>query len=126
MSGEALKADDLVDDVDRDMIARGDRIGAVLARAFLAHYDEAAARIIAVEAERDAALENAHFATECFKEANARIAVLEAALRPFSEAEENLEDDHADGSPIWETPAAMGIDAKHLRAARAALTPEPS
>lgn len=39
------------------------------------------------------------------------------ALRPFAEAVESLDDDHADGSPIWESPAAMGIDAGHLRTA---------
>lgn len=40
----------LVDDVDRDMIARGDRIGAALARSLLVHYDEAADRIAVLEA----------------------------------------------------------------------------
>ncbi|MBO0141465.1 hypothetical protein JZX87_09850 [Agrobacterium sp. Ap1] len=52
---------------------------------------------------------------------DAEIAALKAALEPFADAAENLDDDHKDSSPIWEAPAAMSIDAKHLRAARAAL-----
>lgn len=51
---------------------------------------------------------------------------LREALEPFAEAAGALADDHRDGSPIWETAAAMGIDAVHLRAARAALSQEPS
>lgn len=61
---------------------------------------EATAKLEAAEAERDA---------------------LRKALEPFAEAAEDLEDDHRDNSPIWEAPAAMGIDARHLRAARKAL-----
>lgn len=57
--------------------------------------------------------------------AEAHVAKLSEALKPFAEAAENLDDNHADGSPIWETSAAMGIDARHLRAARAALTRSP-
>jgi len=56
-----------------------------------------AAALEAAEAERDA---------------------LRMALAPFAEAAENLDEDHRDNSPIWETPAAMGIDAIHLRHAR--------
>lgn len=62
---------------------------------------EATARAEAAETERDA---------------------LRKALEPFAEAAENLDDNHRDNSPIWETPAAMGIDARHLRAARQALS----
>lgn len=42
-------------------------------------------------------------------------------LRPFGEAAENLYDDHADNSAIWESGAAMGIDAGDLRRAQAFL-----
>ncbi|KFL27630.1 hypothetical protein JP75_25215 [Devosia riboflavina] len=42
-------------------------------------------------------------------------------LKPFAEASANLDDSHPNGSPIWESPAAMGIDAKHLRAAQSFL-----
>jgi len=48
----------------------------------------------------------------------ARIAELEAALKPFSEAADDLDEHHKDGSPIWETSSAMGIDARHLRKAK--------
>jgi len=65
---------------------------------------------------------------DLFREADAALAAkdtelskLREALTPFADAAENLEDDHKDSSPIWEAPAAMSIDAKHLRAARAAL-----
>jgi hypothetical protein len=57
----------------------------------------AAVALEAAEAERDA---------------------LRKALQPFAAAAENLDEDHRDNSPIWETPAAMGIDAVHLRRAR--------
>ena len=53
----------------------------------------------------------------------ARIAELEAALRPFAEAADDL-DEHADDKHhIWEAPAAMGITAGHLRAAKKVLPP---
>lgn len=45
-----------------------------------------------------------------------------SALEPFAEAAECLDDDHSDGSPIWEASAAMAIDAGNLRRARTALT----
>ncbi|GJE37812.1 hypothetical protein [Methylobacterium persicinum] len=48
-----------------------------------------------------------------------RVAVLEAILKPFSEAAENLDDD--EHGHLWESPAAMALDAEHLRAARTAL-----
>lgn len=41
-------------------------------------------------------------------------------LKPFAEACENLDESHRDGSPIWETSAAMSINAGDLR--RAAST----
>lgn len=41
------------------------------------------------------------------------------ALRPFAEAAVNLDEDHRDHIDIWDAPAAMSIDAGHLRAARA-------
>ncbi len=40
------------------------------------------------------------------------------ALEPFADAADDLEDDHKDTSSIWECPAAVNIDAGHLRAAR--------
>lgn len=46
---------------------------------------------------------------------------LRAALRPFAESLESTDGDERDGSPIWETPCAMAIDFKHLRAAAAAI-----
>lgn len=54
--------------------------------------------------------------------AEAQLKAAREALEPFAEAAENLDDNHADGSPIWETPAAMGIDARHLRRARTAFS----
>lgn len=57
--------------------------------------EERAARL-AAERERDAAV---------------------ALLKPFAEAADDLDDKHGDGSPIWEAPAAMSIDAGHLREA---------
>jgi len=53
--------------------------------------------------------------------AEAALVKARTALEPFAEAADNLDDNHADGSPIWESPAAMGIDARDLRAAREAL-----
>lgn len=47
----------------------------------------------------------------------AEIARLNLALHPFAEAAESLDDDHPDCSPIWESSAAMCIDARHLRTA---------
>lgn len=44
---------------------------------------------------------------------------LRAALLPFAEAADDLNDHHPDNIPIWESAAAMGIDAKHLRKAKA-------
>jgi len=43
---------------------------------------------------------------------------LAEALKPFSEAADDLDDDHRHGSDIWEAPAAMAITAGHLRRAR--------
>lgn len=55
--------------------------------------------------------------SETLEDENAR---LRAALKPFMEAASDLAEDHRDGSPIWESPAAMSIDAADLRqAARA-------
>ena len=51
-----------------------------------------------------------------------RIAALEAALRPFSIAADDLDERHGDHADIWEAPAAMNITAGHLRQA-AALSP---
>jgi hypothetical protein len=50
----------------------------------------------------------------------ARIAELKAALKPFADAADDLEDEHIGGN-IWESPAAMDITAGDLRAARAAM-----
>ncbi|WP_156359912.1 hypothetical protein [Sphingomonas sp. Leaf10] len=58
-------------------------------------------------------------------EAAARIEALEAALRPFAEAADDLDDKHRDSSPIWEAPAALGIDAGHLRDAQKLLAKGP-
>ena len=69
--------------------------------------------------------------TRVIEDLRARLASLEEekvkdgeALKPFAEAADDLDDDHADGSNIWEAPAAMNIDARHLRAARARLSHE--
>ncbi len=40
---------------------------------------------------------------------------------PFVEAADSLDDSHHDVSAIWESPAAMCIDAGHLRALKEAL-----
>lgn len=47
----AVDGGDVVDAVDREMIASGDRIGAKLARDLLAHYDEAEALILSQKGE---------------------------------------------------------------------------
>lgn len=60
-----------------------------------------------LEAERDAAL--------------ARAERLEAALRPFAEAADNLEGDEHDSRHLWESPEAMMLTAGDLRAARAVI-----
>lgn len=39
-------------------------------------------------------------------------------IRPFAEAADDLDDHHPDSSPIWESSAAMSINARDLRAAR--------
>jgi len=46
---------------------------------------------------------------------------VEAVLQPFADAADDLADDHADHSHIWESPAAMGVRAYDLREAKAAL-----
>ncbi|QTC88060.1 hypothetical protein [Brevundimonas pondensis] len=46
---------------------------------------------------------------------------LRKALEPFAEAAESLDDETGDHDHIWELPAAMSIDAGHLRTARALL-----
>lgn len=67
---------------------------------------EAADRLSALKAERD------------------RMA---AALRPFADAaRETVSEYEADGEDIWEHGAAQLITMKHLRAARAALSQEPT
>ncbi len=50
-----------------------------------------------------------------------RLEACEAALRPFAEAADDLDEHHLDNSPIWESPCAMSIDAGDLRRARSAL-----
>ena len=49
---------------------------------------------------------------------------LRKALEPFAEAAESLDDETRDHDHIWEQPAAMSIDAGHLRAARTFLSKE--
>jgi hypothetical protein len=55
------------------------------------------------------------------RDANAIAHALLGALRPFADAAEELDLWHRDKAHIWETSAAMAIDAGHLRAARAAI-----
>ena len=43
------------------------------------------------------------------------------ALRPFVEAADDLDEKHHDSTDIWEAPAAMSINAGHLRRAAALL-----
>jgi hypothetical protein len=51
-----------------------------------------------------------------------RVRVLEEALRPFAETcEDCVDDDDPDQRSIWEDGAAMQIEFRHLRSARAAL-----
>jgi hypothetical protein len=52
---------------------------------------------------------------------DAIVEALATALKPFSEASEDLDQDHRDTSPIWECPVAMVIYAGDLRAAHKAL-----
>lgn len=53
----------------------------------------------------------------------ARIDALEAALKPFAAAADDLDDAHQNGVSIWEAPAAISIDAGDLRSAKSLLTP---
>lgn len=55
-------------------------------------------------------------------EAERKLAEARGLLEPFSEAAENLDDDTRDHDHIWELPAAMTIDAGHLRVARTFLS----
>ena len=71
--------------------------------ASLSHDETATATIEALKAERDSLL---------------------AALKPFQEAAAELEDTHRDFQAIWETSAAMCIDAGDLRRAAALTTKE--
>ena len=41
-----------------------------------------------------------------------------ALLRKFAAAADDLDEDHPDNCNIWESPAALGIDAGDLREAR--------
>lgn len=50
---------------------------------------------------------------------------VEAALRPFAEAAENLDESDLDRYSIWEHPAAMCITVGNLRAAKKALAGWP-
>jgi hypothetical protein len=54
----------------------------------------------------------------------ARIAELEAALKPFSTAAHDLNDKALDQDHIWESPAAMNITAGDLRRALAVTNGE--
>lgn len=51
----------------------------------------------------------------------AEIVRLRAALKPFADAVEDLDDNHTDDGDLWESPAAMNITAGDLRCARAVL-----
>lgn len=42
---------------------------------------------------------------------------LRAALKPFAEAADSLDDEHKDGGDIWESAAAMTITPGDLRSA---------
>ena len=46
---------------------------------------------------------------------------LRAALGPFADVEPDLHDKAEDRDHLWESPAAMGLTAGHIRAAREAL-----
>jgi len=60
-------------------------------------------------------------AADALAAAQAENEKLRAALKPFAEAAADLDDNHADLSPIWESAAAMSIAAKDLRRACEAL-----
>jgi len=131
MTGEALKADDLVgillkwaDVLD---IRSGDFVNEDLRLA--------AARIIAVEAERDAA--EAEVVAEQYRRGEiglqleateARIAVLEGALTAFVD----VRDQYPESIKLIKKgvsgfqPISVTVTVDQFRAARAALTPEPS
>jgi hypothetical protein len=53
----------------------------------------------------------------------AEIARLRAALAPFAAAAADLDDSADDKHHLWESAAAMGLTAGHLRAAAKALKP---
>lgn len=56
---------------------------------------------------------------------SARIEALEAGLRPFADAAENIEDTQRDTSEVWEHPAALCITLGDLRRARSLLPEAP-
>jgi Mn-dependent DtxR family transcriptional regulator len=62
-----------------------------------------------------------YFLMDKEKEQAARIAELEAALKPFADVAEYLDDTDADRYAIWEHGVSMNITIGDLRAARAAF-----
>lgn len=52
----------------------------------------------------------------------ARVERLEKALVPFAEAADNLEGNEREDQHLWESPEAMMLSVKDLRAARSALS----
>lgn len=72
-------------------------------------------------------LENAKFITEAREHVPALLSEREsllAALKPFADAAENLDDWTPDHATVWESAAAMTISAGELRRAAALTTKE--
>lgn len=78
-------------------------------RSKFAEYDEGESVMFRIETVRSL--------LDAYEERNR----LRAALQPFADAAENLDDDFRDVSDIWEHSSAMSITGGDLRAARAAL-----
>jgi hypothetical protein len=56
--------------------------------------------------------------------AEAKVALLTEALRPFAEAADSIDDNEGDRIEMWEHPASMQVTAADFRAARSALQSE--
>lgn len=82
------------------------------------------AEIAALRGERDEWRDTAFKARSSNTRAERKLAEAVELLKPFSESAENLADETLDHDHIWEQPAAMIINAGHLRAARTFLSKE--
>lgn len=87
------------------------------------------AEVAALRAQRDGskraetlAIHLADTMADRATEAERKLAEARRLLKPFADAADSLNDETRDHDHIWEQPAAMSIDADHLRAARTFLS----